>query len=185
MSWQLRLEYRVTNTGSYPAPWSWAAHPLLARRRRSHRSASSIKTLRLEGSGGGRLGKPGDTVPWPIARLADGSRTDLSLALTPDSAVGDKLFAGPLSAFENWAVLERSRAGIRIKVTHDPRATPYLGLVDLLRRLARPSRPETDLRRPEPSIAPVDSLAKPGPWSRRLAPGESDHWRMFVDLQPM
>ena len=186
MSWQLRLEYRVTNTGSYPAPWSWAAHPLLAAEAGDRIVLPpSIKTLRLEGSGGGRLGKPGDTVPWPIARLAAGSRTDLSLALTPDSAVGDKLFAGPLSAFENWAVLERSRAGIRIKVTHDPRATPYLGLWICYGGWPDRPGPKQTCVALEPSTAPVDSLAQTGPWSRRLAPGESDHWRMFVDLQPM
>ena len=40
----------------------------------------SIIRLRLEGSGGGRLGKGGDTVSWPIARLADGGEVDLSVA---------------------------------------------------------------------------------------------------------
>jgi hypothetical protein len=185
-SWQLRLDYTVSNTGSYPAPWSWAAHPLFAAEAGDRIVLpTTVKTLRLEGSGGGRLGKPGDSVSWPIATLADGSQSDLSLAEPPDSAIGDKLFAGPLSASESWCALERPKAGVRIKVTLDPKATPYLGL--WICHGGWPDRPgpKQTCVALEPSTAPVDSLAQCGPWSRRLAPGESDHWRMFVDLQPM
>ncbi|MGD0733934.1 MAG: hypothetical protein ABR976_02260 [Terracidiphilus sp.] len=185
-TWRLRLDYKVTNTGSYPAPWSWAAHPLFTAEAGDRIVLpASIKTLRLEGSGGGRLGKAGDTISWPIASLTDGSQTDLSLALPPDSAIGDKLFAGPLAASENWAMLERPRAGVRIKVTLDPTATPYLGL--WICHGGWPDRPgpKQTCVALEPSTAPVDSLAQTGPWSRSLNPGESDHWRMFVDLQPM
>src|ERR1700756_869835 len=28
--WQIRLDYRLTNTGGHATPWSWAAHPLFA-----------------------------------------------------------------------------------------------------------------------------------------------------------
>ena len=88
--WRLELQYGVTNFGSVPAPWSWGAHPLfLAEAGDRIVLPESVRTLRVEGSGGGRLGKNGDTVSWPVAKLADGGETDLSAVLAADSGVGD------------------------------------------------------------------------------------------------
>ena len=182
--WKLSLDYKVTNTGSYPAPWSWSAHPLFtAEAGDIVVLPDSIHTLRLEGSGGGRLGKGDDPVAWPIATLVNGSRTDLSVAQPPESGIGDKLFAGPLAESENWCALERPQAGVRIKVGFDPAATPYLGL--WLCHGGWPDRPgpKQTCVALEPATAPVDSLARTGPWSRVLAPGESFCWPMIVDIE--
>ena len=183
-SWELRLDYTVTNTGGYPAPWSWAAHPLFtAETGDTILLPDSIRKLRLEGSGGGRLGKGGAKVSWPIATLANGSKTDLSVGQPPSSGIGDKLFAGPLSKSENWCALERPSAGVRIRVLFDPVATPYLGL--WICYGGWPDRPGTKqvCVALEPATAPVDSLAITGPWSRVLAPGESYSWPMVVELE--
>lgn len=80
--WRLSLAYRLTNLGSAPAPWSWAAHALfLAEAGDRIVLPETISTLRLEGSGGGRLGKNGDAVSWPLAKVASGGETDISVAL--------------------------------------------------------------------------------------------------------
>jgi len=182
--WQLRLDYKITNTGASPTPWSWAAHPLFTAEAGDRIVLpASITTLRLEGSGGGRLGKSGDSVNWPMATPRDGSQSDLSLAQPRESAIGDKLFAGPLSTNENSAVLERRSAGIRIKVGLDPEATPYFGL--WICHGGWPDRPgpKQTCVALEPATAPVDSLAQTGPWSRVLAPGASFSWPMTVELQ--
>jgi len=183
-SWLLRLDYTLTNTGSIPAPWSWAAHPLFTAEPGDRIVLpASITTLRLEGSGGARLGQSGDSVSWPIATLKDGAQSDLSFAQPPESAIGDKLFAGPLSAGENWCALERPKAGVRIQVGFDPAATPYLGL--WICHGGWPDRPgprQTCVAL-EPATAPVDSLAQSGHWSRTLAPGASFSWSMTVELQ--
>jgi galactose mutarotase-like enzyme len=80
-------------------------------------------------------------------------------------------------------VLERPSAGVRIRVGFDAAATPYLGL--WLCYGGWPERPGTKQAcvAMEPSTAPVDSLAKSGPWSRVLAPGESFSWPMVVELE--
>jgi galactose mutarotase-like enzyme len=182
--WKLSLSYTVTNTGDSPAPWSWAAHPLFtAEAGDKVVLPETIAELLLEGSGGNRLGKNGDLVAWPIATLVDGSRTDLSIAQPPASAIGDKLFAGPLAPAENWCALERPQAGVRIRVSFDPAATPYLGL--WICHGGWPDRPgaKQTCVALEPATAPVDSLAKSGPWSRTLAPGESFSWPMVVDIE--
>jgi galactose mutarotase-like enzyme len=182
--WELRLDYKVTNTGGYPAPWSWSAHPLFAAEAGDRiMLPGSIDTLRLEGSGGGRLGKGGDQVSWPVATLANGSRTDLSVAQPPESGIGDKLFAGPLSEAENWCALERPGAGVVIRVRFDAAATPYLGL--WICHGGWPDRPgpKQTCVALEPATAPVDSLARTGVWSRVLAPGESFSWPMVVEIE--
>jgi galactose mutarotase-like enzyme len=182
--WELRLNYAVTNTGKEDVPWSWAAHPLFAAEAGDRIVLpGSISSLRLEGSGGNRLGKGGDTVSWPIAALAAGGETDLRLTQSIDSGIGDKLFAGPLSSGENWAILDRPSAGLRIRVGFDPAATPYLGL--WICYGGWPDRPGAKQAcvALEPCTAPVDSLALAGPWSRILAAGESFRWPMTVEIQ--
>jgi galactose mutarotase-like enzyme len=184
--WQIFLDYKLTNTGDYLMPWSWAAHPLfLAEEGDRIVLPNTIRELRLEGSGGARLGKQGDAVKWPLADLADGGVTDLSVAQCASTGVGDKLFAGPLSAYENWCALERPQAGVRIKVSFDPAATPYLGLWICYGGWPDRPGPKQTCVALEPSTSPVDSLAQTGPWSRTLSPGESYSWRMHVDLEPI
>jgi galactose mutarotase-like enzyme len=181
--WRLRLDYVIRNTGGSAVPWSWAAHPLFVVESGDRiQLPESIETLRLEGSGGGRLGGNGDIVSWPMAALADGSQSDLSLAQGADSGIGDKLFAGPLRATENWCALERPKAGVRIKVGFDAAAIPYLGLWTCYG--GWPERPGAKQMcvAMEPATAPVDSLAETGPWSRVLAPGESYRWPMTVAI---
>jgi galactose mutarotase-like enzyme len=184
--WRLGLEYRVTNSGSAPVPWSWVAHPLfLAEAGDRIVLPESIRSLRVEGSGGGRLGKNGDTVTWPVARLARGGETDLRVALAADSGVGDKLFTGALTAEENWCELVRPNAGVRIRVSFDAVATPYLGLWICYGGWPEKDGPKQTCVALEPGTAPVDSLAVTGPWSLLLEPGESYSWPMRVDIHPI
>ncbi|MGP8175344.1 MAG: hypothetical protein ACLP7O_12465 [Terracidiphilus sp.] len=182
--WQLNLDYTLTNTGGYPAPWSWAAHPLFVAEAGDRiMLPDSIRELLLEGSGGDRLGKNGDRVAWPLATLANGGQTDLSLAQSPESGIGDKLFAGPLAASESWCALERPQAGVRIRVRFDPAATPYLGLWICYGGWPDRPGPKQVCVALEPATAPVDSLAKTGPWSRALSPGETFSWPMIVEFE--
>jgi galactose mutarotase-like enzyme len=184
--WHLRLQYELHNTGDSPAPWSWAAHPLFAAEQGDRIVLpDSIRSLRLEGSGGRRLGKANDTISWPIAALPDGSRSDLSKAQSPASGIGDKLFAGPLAAKENWCALERPSAGVRVRVSFDPAMTPYLGLWICYGGWPERPGPKQTCVALEPATAPVDSLAKTGSWSRVLAPHQRCSWLMNVDLEPL
>lgn len=182
--WRLHCAYALTNTGRVAAPWSWAAHPLFAvEAGDTIELPDAIKSMRLEGSGGDRLGVNGDVVKWPVAELAHGGRTDLSVAQAAASGIGDKLFAGPLAQEDCWCALRRPGAGVRIKVSFDAKATPYLGL--WICYGGWPDRPGTKQQcvAMEPSTAPVDSLAETGPWSRVLEPGEWYSSPMQIDLE--
>jgi galactose mutarotase-like enzyme len=182
--WHLKLAYKLTNDGSDAVPWSWAAHPLFAVEEGDRIVLpESIASLRLEGSGAERLGSSGDSVAWPMAMLRDGSRVDLRLADAPDSNIGEKLFAGPLRASENWCALERPSAGLRIRVTFDVGATPYLGLWICYGGWPDKPGPKQVCVAMEPSTAPVDSLAATGPWSRVLEPENCFTWTMEVEIE--
>ncbi len=180
----LRADYTVTNTGTVDAPWSWAAHPLYsAEEGDTIELSESITELRVEGSGGARLGASGSTISWPIATLANGSTSDLRVAQSPASGIGDKLFTGPLTAHENWCALRRPGVGLRIRVRFDPAATPYLGLWICYGGWPDGPGPKQVCVALEPATAPVDSLAVEGPWSRVLNPGQSYSWPMLIDFE--
>lgn len=184
--WALQLEYKVTNTGADSALWSWSAHPLFAAEAGDRIVIpDSIRKLHVESSGGDRLGRRGDLVSWPMATLANGSQVDLSLAQSPASGTADKLFAGPLTAQENWCALERPQAGVRLTVRFDPAATPYLGLwICYGGWPARPG-PKQMCVALEPSTAGADSLAETGHWSRVLGPGECFRWPLAVEIETL
>ncbi|MGA7241612.1 MAG: aldose epimerase [Terracidiphilus sp.] len=183
--WTLRLDYSITNLNlEESVPWSWAAHPLFAVEEGDRIVLpESIRSLRLEGSGGGRLGNGGDSVAWPMARLANGRTVDLTIVEAADSGIGDKLFAGPLSESENWCTLERPSAGIRIRVKFEATATPYLGLWICYGGWPDRPGPKQVCVALEPATAPVDSLAVTGEWSRVLEPGDCFSWPMDVEIE--
>ncbi len=184
--WQIRLDYKLTNTGGHATPWSWAAHPLFAvDPGDTIVLPKSVATTRLEGSGGGRLGATDDVVAWPHASLPQGGSTDLAVVQSPQSGIGDKLFAGPLASDANWCELHRPKAGVRIRVRFDSAATPYLGLWLCYGGWPNGPGPRQYCVALEPATAPVDSLARTGPWSRTLQPGRSDSWPMLVDIEIM
>lgn len=182
--WELQLQYTLTNTGRFAVPWSWAAHPLFAVDAGDRvELPDSMKTLRLEGSAGKRLGKKGDHVAWPCASLASRGTVDLSVVADERSGIAEKLFAGPLETSESWCALHRPRAGVTIRFRFDPKATPYLGMW-----LCSGGWPERLGAKQmcvalEPATAPVDSLAETGKWTRMLAAGASQSWPLWIDLE--
>jgi galactose mutarotase-like enzyme len=185
-AWRLELSYKLTNTGTEPASWSWSAHPLFAVSAGDRIVLPErIRTLRLEGSGGKRLGLYGDTVHWPIAKVGTAGETNLNVAHPADSGIGDKLFAGPLAADENWCELVRPDADVKIRVGFDAEKTPYLGLWICYGGWPEREGPKQMCVALEPATAPVDSLAVKSAWSRVLAPGESYDWPMIVEIEPL
>jgi galactose mutarotase-like enzyme len=182
--WCLRLDYQVTNTGAYPAPWSWTAHPSFAAEAGDRVVLpESVHDLRLAYSGEGRLGQTNDKVQWPMAALALGGETDLGLAQAPETAIAEKLFAGPLAVCEDWCALERPKAGLRIRFRFSPAATPFLGMWLCYGGWPGRPGPKQSCVTLEPSTTAFDSLAQTGPWSRVLAPGQSFSWPMIVEIE--
>jgi galactose mutarotase-like enzyme len=184
--WQLQLLYSLVNIGDAPSPWSWAAHPLFTCEPGDRIVLpAEVQTLRVEGSRHDRLGRHGESVTWPIARLSDGSDVDLRLAQPSDSAIGDKLFTGSLAELRSagWCALERASIGLRITTRFDPTLTPYLGLWLCYGGWPEGDGPKQVCVALEPTTAPVDSLAETGAWSRWLVAGETMNWPMEIGIE--
>lgn len=183
-AWRLSLNYELTNTSHHPVPWSWAAHPLFAVEPGDRIVLPpSVHSMRVEGSAGDRLGKSGDWVSWPHATLRDGTLADLRMVQPSESGIGDKLFGGPVEAEDNWCVLERPSAGIRIRISFDSARTPYIGLWLCYGGWPDRAGPKQMCVALEPSTAPVDSLTQTGVWSRSLDPGETYTWPMYIQFE--
>jgi galactose mutarotase-like enzyme len=181
--WELRFHYKLTNTGQAWAPWSWAAHPLFrVEEGDTVVLPDSVSTVRLEGSRGNRLGSPGGTVRWPMARTADGE-TDLRVVQAEGSGIAEKLFAGPLQSSEGWCALRRPKAGVTIRFSFDAVATPFLGIWLCYGGWPERTGPRQMCVALEPATAPVDSLAGGGKWTRVLAAGESFTWPLTVEIE--
>ncbi|HET7104387.1 MAG TPA: hypothetical protein VFI20_09915 [Terracidiphilus sp.] len=183
-NWRLQLNYILTNRGRMAVQWSWSAHPLFAvDTGDTIQLPGSIKTLTVEGSAGERLGSAGASVDWPVAKLAGGGSVDLRVAGQAASGIGDKLFTRLLKPQENWCVVQRPKAGLRMRMSFDTAATPYLGLWLCYGGWPEGPGAKQMCVAPEPCTAPADSLAKTGPWTRVLAPGESNRWSVCVDFE--
>ena len=126
----------------------------------------------------------GDKVAWPIATLADGSKSDLSIAsrrclgnrrqALRRPAPGDRKLVRPRTAISRRA--HQASASMRPPLLIWGLWICYGGWPD------RPG-PKQMCVAMEPCTAPVDSLAETGPWSRELSPGQSVSWPMYVDLE--
>lgn len=182
-SHQLILEYTLRNFGDHATPWCWAAHPLFAVEPGDRiLLPKTIQSVQVEASCSGRMGKPGTRVAWPTAALADAGRADLGVIQPPAAGIGDKLFAGPLAADENWCALERKSIGLRIQTSFDPAATPFLGLWLCYGGWPLRPGPKQMCIALEPATTPADSLAKAGKWTRTLPPGETATWTTAVEF---
>jgi galactose mutarotase-like enzyme len=188
--WRLDLEYTLVNRGTHPVPWSWAAHSLFhVEPGDSLHLSEEIHSLRIEGSGNNRLGVAGDNVSWPIAKLPNGEPSgpktdDLRIVQPASAATGDKLFAGPIANPSSaWCTIERPSAGLRLTIRFDAALTPYLGLWICYGGWPDRPGPKQICIAPEPTTAPVDSLAVEGPWTRHLNPGESFTWPVHLEIE--
>jgi galactose mutarotase-like enzyme len=180
----LTIDYSVRNEGDFPVEYAWSAHPLFVVDTGDRVVLpASVSEIRVEGSGGGRLGAKGTVHPWPRTKSSTGEAVDLSVAGSITDETGDKVYAA--SPAEGWAALERKQHGLRIDIRYDASKLSSLGLW-----LCYGGWPEGAENRQycvaiEPCTAPDDSLAaaiEKG-WAKKLAPGQSNDWRMRIEIR--
>ena len=159
--WHLEArDYYITdlNTEEIPAPWSWAAHPSVGSGRGRPLFCRSRLVLRLEGSGGGRLGN-GGRLRWrgrwqSVARAGGGPEC------CAEPRIGDwrQTVRGPARSQMRTGAPGAAAAGFRIRVRFEATATPYFGFVDLLRGMAGAAGTKANVCGDGAATAPVDSL---------------------------
>jgi hypothetical protein len=123
---ELVLEYELENKSGDSFQYLWSSHPLLA----TEPGAKILlqlesATLLIDSSKGGRLGAPGESCSWPITRLKNGKRDDLSVMKTRGSA-SDKIFTPRLS--KGYCGLHYPSTDESIVFKFDVATIPYVGL---------------------------------------------------------
>jgi galactose mutarotase-like enzyme len=177
----LRIDYRLENAGMEEVPYAWSAHPLFSVDPGDVISLPpSVSQVTVEGSGGARLGAAGAVHSWPSATLADGSSASLDIAGREEERIGDKLFTE--APAEGWCILERKKAGLRLRVEFDAKLSPWLGLWLCYGGWPQGQENRQNCVAIEPCTAPLDSLeaALKGGFGRHLAPGQSATWWMTI-----
>jgi galactose mutarotase-like enzyme len=175
----LVLDYAVENRSGAPQSLIYCAHPLL-RVEQGDRILlpAGVREVQVEGSAGGRVGRRGDRITWPLQTTGE----DLSVVGPPDGSQADKVFAGPVT--DGWCALVRPSLDEGLELTFTSEVLPYLGLW-----ICRAAWPETGAAKQytvafEPASSPNDSLAdaERDGTAWRLAPGERREWRLRFRL---
>jgi len=165
----IRLDYRLTNTGTGPESWLWALHPLLSFEPDDRLELpGEVRHLRVYVAQ--QPDFPPDTIlPWP--EPAQGINLH-ELRLQGDNSYL-KSFAGPLN--EGWARISNFRTDDALTFRWDAPANPHLGLW-----LTRGGFKGWHHPAIEPTNAASDSVAKAAQHQNNscLAPGESRTWHV-------
>ncbi|WP_127354568.1 DUF5107 domain-containing protein [Actinacidiphila soli] len=91
----LRVRSRITNEGHTALPFLWKQHVAVPVSERASIGLGA-RTMYVEDFGVPRAGSPGETYPWPHLVGPDGSSTDMSKTLPPDSRVSEFQYATEL-----------------------------------------------------------------------------------------
>jgi len=155
----LRMEYRIENTSTRPAPFLYATHPLLAIEPGDHiLLPKEVASLALHSSRHNRLGCAGYRVAWPVSAAESGEeQIDSSRILEPTAGTADMLYSDRFKS--GWCGLYRAQQKQGIVVRFDTAVLPYLGLWICCGGWPEEgSGPKQYAFAPEPTTAPCGSL---------------------------
>lgn len=123
---RIRLGYGLTNHAPVPFKFLWSSHPLFAPRPGMRIHLPPGVRVRVDWSKGERLGGPGSEHDWPMTRDRHGQAVDLSLILSEESRLVDKLYTTRLD--EGWCAVHDPQDGLYIAFLFSPDEIPYAGL---------------------------------------------------------
>ena len=179
---QLRIDYRVQNTGEQPTSLLYACHPLFAIEQGDRiLLPPEVQSCRLDYSRGNRGGPAGELLAWPRPETPIG--IDLSTAQAATAHTAEMLYTDRLR--EGACGIYRTAAKQGIAMRFDTAQHPYLGIwlcfggwPDL------PGRPQQQAVALEPTNAPYNTLtaAQEGGLAKHLAPGESSAWTLSFHI---
>jgi galactose mutarotase-like enzyme len=178
------IDYELVNTSNHHLFYLWSAHPLL----RTGPGARvilppEVHRLSIESSLHDRLGRHGETCPWPLPLDRRPNEKVLGGAPCGAQDTADKLFTPQLK--QGFCALQKPHSMETIVFRFDPTLVPYAGLW-----LCNGGWPPGALKKHhtvalEPSSGRSDSLSEAfarGEASR-LAPGERRAWWLRIELR--
>ncbi len=175
----LALRYTLTQSGTVPFPYMWAAHPQFAAGPNT-RVALPPEVTRVVNviADDPDWGKEGELVSWPGARSAAGELRQLDRVRPVETRACRKFYVPP-EQHVSWAALIDEEIGCQLRMDWQPEQIPYLGLwIDEGTWNARP------VAAPEPCNAYYDSLdwAVAKGTAPLLAPGEEARWELRLTI---
>ena len=180
----LRVRYELSNHAKISIPYLWSAHPLFAVDAADRiLLPQQVQQVRVESSAEARLGKHNDLCVWPIAKDRHGHDVDLRIAQAPETAIADKLFAGPLQQGAAGIYRAQHKAGVVIHFATE--TIPYLGMWLCYGGWPGDSTQRQQAVALEPCMAPVDSLAEAmvTGCACALAAGATASWQMDFNIR--
>ena len=119
----LRIHYAVQNTGDEPQSFLYACHPLLSVEEGDRIVLpDEIRSLRLDYSYAGRLGRRGDIVAWPQV----GPDLELDVVRSGDAGTAEMFYTAGLR--EGHCALYRCAHRQALLLSFDTAQLPFLGI---------------------------------------------------------
>lgn len=125
----LHTEYRVTNVSGFDFDFMWAAHPMFILEEGAElRLPEGVKQVVTTLSFTGSLGRYGDELDWPVARLPDGRTLDLR-RLRPKSAHDAAKYFVKGRLPEGWCSLTYPNSNLKLTLSFPVEQVPYLAIL--------------------------------------------------------
>ncbi len=121
----LRTEYRLTNLSPFDFDFMWASHMMVNLEEGAELTLpDGVRKIVIALDFDGRLGRYGDELDWPVARLADGSERDLRRMQPKVARAAVKYFVkGHMP--EGWCALSFPVAGFILRLAWPAEQVPY------------------------------------------------------------
>jgi hypothetical protein len=124
----LRLDYTLTNESAFDMDFLWAAHVMAAAEAGARIVVPRCcRTAMTAFSTSGRMGRYGDSVPWPAFTGPDGRHHRADIVRPPTAADNEKYyFRDPLD--EGWCAVSSASGGV-LALSFPVTTVPYLGVL--------------------------------------------------------
>jgi hypothetical protein len=174
---RLTCDYTAENRASFPAPYIWAAHPLIAIRPGDTWSLPEGTRMRLGLALGIEAAPPNAEFLWPYLPLISGENVDLRVVPNADAAYALKLFA-----VDAPAMSLHGADGERLALSLESDASNFALWLNYSGWSGADCPPYFNAGF-EPTNVAYDSLADAtrDHHAAVLSPGETHQWRLVVE----
>jgi len=123
---EIHIQYALVNPTSFPIKYLWSSHPLIAPQPGMRIYLPEGAKVRVDWSKDGRLGGLLAEHDWPLTQDCSGNAVDLSLILSEQAQLVDKLYTTRLS--QGWCAAHDPASGMYVAFVFSPEKIPYVGL---------------------------------------------------------
>ncbi len=123
---RIHIHYLLTNPTTFPIRYLWSSHPLIAPQPGMRIYLPEGIKVRVDWSKGNRLGELLSEHEWPHTKDIQSNPVDLSLVLSKEAQLVDKLYTSRLE--EGWCLVHDPASKIYLAFLFSPEKTPYVGL---------------------------------------------------------